>query len=490
MKKFVRESYPLVIGIIALLAVGKNCDAQNKRQPNVIFILADDLGWTDLTSYGSKFYETPNLDKLASEGVKFTNAYAACPVSSPTRSSIMTGKYPISLANTDWFGAIQPYQVDNRYKKPLLPAPYRDYLPLEEVTIAEALKNNGYKTCIAGKWHLGEEEKYWPEHQGFDKNYGGFNMGHPPKTDKYNGYFSPYGNPRLEDGPIGEYLPERLTNESLRFIEENKDKPFFLYRAFYLVHTPLQGLKKDIEKYEAKKIKLGLKDSIVNEGVCKVRYNQCLPVYAAMVEALDREVGRIIQKLKELNLDKNTIIIFTSDNGGLSTAEGSPTSNFPLKAGKGWLYEGGIREPLIISYAGLKNAGKVINEPVISTDFYPTILQMLGLKLMPKQHTGGVSFLPLLKGEKFKHGPLFWHYPHYGNQGGQPSAAVRLDDWKLIEFFEDNHVELYNLKDDIGEKVNLAVRNREKSDQLKKILHQWQKDNGARFPLPNPIFKK
>ena len=490
MKKFVRESCSLGLGILSLLSTGKNCDAQNQRHPNVVFLLADDLGWTDLNCYGSKFYETPNLDKLASQGVKFTNAYAACPVCSPTRSSIMTGKYPISLGNTDWFGAVQPDQVKRSFKKPLLPAPYVDYLPLEEVTIAEALKSNGYKTCIAGKWHLGEAEKYWPENQGFDKNYGGFNMGHPNKKGKANGYFSPYGNPRLEDGSVGEYLPERLTNESLKFMEDNKDKPFFLYRAFYLVHTPLQGLKADIEKYEAKKIQMGLKDSIIVEGENHVRYNQSLPVYAAMVEALDREVGRIIQKLKELNLDKNTIIIFTSDNGGLSTTEGSPTSNYPLRAGKGWLYEGGIREPLIMKYPGQNNVGTIINEPVLSTDFYPTILQMVGLKLMPKQHTGGVSFLPLLKGEPFKHGPLFWHYPHYGNQGGQPCAAIRMDDWKLIEFFEDYHVELYNLKNDIGEKQNLAASNGEKCDQLKKILHKWQKKNGALFPTPNPLFKK
>ncbi|MEO5995818.1 MAG: sulfatase, partial [Chitinophagaceae bacterium] len=359
------------LGLLLLFVISTVASAQQNK--NVLIFLVDDLGWADVSTNGSSFYETPNIDKLAKEGIKFTNAYAACPVCSPTRASIMTGKYPAAMQTTDWFGAVQPKEAkESSYwnMKKLLPAPYREFLPLEETTIAEAFKSNGYATFMAGKWHLGETPEYWPEHQGFAVNKGGNSKGHP------DSYFSPYKNPRLSDGPPGEYLGDRLAEEAISFLQANKSKPFFLYFPFYEVHTPLQAKDSLIKKYKEKRKKLGLEDDIEMNGELKIRHNQSLPVYAAMVETMDNIVGNILKKLKEEGLEDNTIVVFFSDNGGLSTKEGSPTSNAPLRAGKGWLYEGGIREPLIIKSKGLVRAGVLNSTPVISNDLYPTLLQM------------------------------------------------------------------------------------------------------------------
>ncbi|TZF86158.1 sulfatase (plasmid) [Pedobacter sp. BS3] len=460
-------------------------DFQSK--PNVVFFLVDDLGWTDVEPFGTTFYETPNIKKLAAESVRFTRAYAACPVCSPTRASIMTGKYPARLQTTDWFGAPQPEEVLANPKKAglrkLLPASYIEYLPLQENTIAEAFKQGGYTTFIAGKWHLGDEEKYWPQHQGFDVNKGGFTAGHPKS------YFSPYFNPMLPDGPVGEHLPDRLANETIKFINENKDKPFFAYFSFYSVHTPLQGRKDLIEKYERKKEKLGLKDVFASEGKSKVRTVQANVVYAAMVEAMDESIGKVIQKLKDDGLYDNTIIVFFSDNGGLSTAEGHPTSNLPLRGGKGWLYEGGIREPLLIRWPGHTTNGAICNMPVISTDFYPTLLQMTGQPLQPQQHVDGESITPLLAGKSMKQRPLYWHYPHYGNQGGAPGSAVIDGDWKLIRWYEDNREELYNLRDDISEKNDLIQIQSAVARKLRNELDKWLESQHAVMPKPNPAYK-
>ncbi len=475
---------PLLISISSCVICAQS--VKTKKKPNVVFFLVDDLGWTDIEPYGTPFYETPNLKNLASESMLFTNAYAACPVCSPTRISIMTGKYPSRLQTTDYFGALQPDEIVKdsirRTQHQMLPAPYRANLPLEEETIAEALKNSGYKTFIAGKWHLGKTQEYWPENQGFDINIGGFNSGHPKS------YFSPYSNAKLEDGPTGEYLTDRLADETVKFIDENKEKPFFIYSAFYAVHTPLQGKKDLIEKYEEKKARLGLIDKFSTEGKSSVRMNHGNVIYAAMVDAMDEAVGKVIKKLKDERIYDNTIIIFFSDNGGESTAEGDPTSNFPLRAGKGWMYEGGIREPLLIRWPNHTKKGSICEQPVISTDFYPSILEMAGLPLLPEQHKDGKSIVPILEGKKIERSALFWHYPHYGNQGGAPGSAIRDGDWKLIRWYEDNREELYNLKEDIREGKNVLNEKPEIAEKLRNKLNKWLKEQDAKMPSPNPYY--
>jgi len=447
-------------------------------RPNVVFILADDLGWRDLGCYGSTFYETPNLDALARQGMRFTDAYAACNVCSPTRASILTGKYPARLHLTDWLPG-RGDRPDQKLNRPHI----QQFLPLEEVTIAEALKDAGYQTAFIGKWHLGATTNCYPEHQGFDLNLGGFFGGMTPS------YFSPYGIPTLADGPKGENLNERLADEAGKFMEQSKDKPFLLYIAHYAVHTPLQAKPEVIEKYKAKAAKLDKSGpEFLSDHGRQVRQIQNHPIYGAMVESMDESVGRVMAKLKELNLETNTIVIFTSDNGGLSTAEGTPTSNLPLRTGKGWAYEGGTREPLIVRWPGVTKPGSVSHGETISTDYYPTILQMLGLPLRPQQHLDGESIVPLLKGGNLPERPLFWHYPHYSNQGGVPHGAVRLGDFKLIEWYEDMHVELYDLKSDLGEQHDLAKENPAKAAELTKLLHDWRTQVDAQMPTANPKY--
>ncbi|MBW8040435.1 MAG: sulfatase-like hydrolase/transferase [Planctomycetes bacterium] len=449
----------------------------NKR-PNFVFFLIDDLGWTDVGCYGSSFYETPNINRLASEGMRFTDAYAACPVCSPTRASILAGKYPARLGITQWIGG------SNK------PTEYQHYMALEEVTIAEALKEAGYATGFVGKWHLGNKP-YYPEHQGFDINIGGDYSGAPPT------YFYPYKrrNRALEmmppGGEEGEYLTDRLTDESLKFLEANKDRPFLLYLSHYAVHTPIQSKKELTEKYKAKAEKLPGTDGQKFVEVYG-RYNNRLvqdnPAYSGMVQSVDESVGRVMAKLEELGAADNTVVIFMSDNGGLSTvAREGPTSNLPLRAGKGWLYEGGIREPMIIKWPGVVKKGSVCSEPVTSTDFYPTMLEMAGLRLRPKQHVDGVSLIPLLTGKgKLSRAAIYWHYPHYHGSGNRPSGAIRAGDYKLIEWYEDKSVELYNLKTDIGEQHDLADEMPEKADQLRRMLHRWRRQMNARMPASEP----
>ena len=484
------------ITLLALLSCSRG-----EERPNFLFFLVDDLGYMD-TGFNNPetFYETPNLDRLASEGVRFTQGYAACPVCSPTRASIMTGKYPARLHTTDFFGAAQPEEIlKNRSGRisglRLLPSPYVEQLPLEEVTLAEALKEAGYATFFAGKWHLGPEG-YWPEDQGFDVNKGGIERGGP-----YGGhrYFSPYGNPRLEDGPEGEHLPDRLATETVSFIEAHKDSSWFAYLSFYSVHTPLMAREDLRLKYELKREGKQVSEEELwgIEGERKVRLVQEHAIYAGMVEAMDLAVGKVLDYLKESGLEENTVVFFMSDNGGLSTSEGHPTSNLPLRAGKGWLYEGGIREPMLIKWPGNTEPGTTCNEPVISTSFYPTILEMAGLPLRPEQHQDGYSLIPLLTADTRTQltQTLFWHYPHWGNQGGSPGAAIRDGNYKLIEFFgaEDGQVapvvfELYDLSKDPGEKNNLVTLMPEVGDSLKQKLHAWQREVNASFPLVNPEF--
>lgn len=450
-------------------------------RPNIVFFLVDDLGQRDIGSYGSTFYETPNVDRLAKEGARFTDAYAACPVCSPTRAAVQTGRWPQRTGVTDYIGAALKPELWNRNTK-LLPAPYSDRLAHNETTMAEMLKASGYATFFAGKWHLGPEG-WWPENQGYDHNLGGVDRGGPYGRGKY---FVPYDNPRLPDGPEGEHLPDRLAAETGKFIEANKDQPFFAFFSFYSVHTPLQS-RPDLEKkYEEKRSRLGLEVKWGREEPRDVRLVQELPVYAGMVEAMDQAVGKVLAKLDELGLAENTLVIFTSDNGGLSTSEGSPTSNLPLRGGKGWMYEGGIREPLIIRWPAVLKAGGVIDTPVSSPDYFATVMEAAQGKTTAK--VDGVSLLPLLRGESLPARALYWHYPHYGNQGGAPGAAVREGDWKLIEWYEDGRRELFNLREDLGEKQDLAAAHPDKVAALSVKLESWRKDVGALMPVKNAKF--
>ncbi|MAB89014.1 MAG: sulfatase [Planctomycetes bacterium] len=465
------------VTILAVLVA--SIQAQQEQPLNVVFLLADDLGYKDLGCYGSSFYETPHLDALAASGMRFTQAYAACPVCSPTRASIMAGKYPARMKTTDYFGG--------RRKERLLPARYIDRLPLEETTLGEAFKAAGYRTGFMGKWHLGPQG-FWPEDQGFDVNVGGWRAGHPNA-----GYFAPWKNPRLKDSPKGTYLTDRITDEAERFLEQSKDGPFMLYIGYYLVHTPLQAKKEVVAKYRERKKQAPAAAGTAwgKERKRKVRLVQDHAVYAAMVEHLDASVGRIVSKLRALGLADNTAIVFMSDNGGLSTSEGHPTSNLPLRAGKGWVYEGGIREPMIIAWPGRTRAGSTCETPVISTDFYPTLLDMAGLPARPRQHVDGVSLVRLLGGDEgLAERDLYWHYPHYGNQGGAPCGAVRAGDHKLIEWYETGGVELYDLAKDEGERIDLAQRLPERALELKGRLQRWRRRVGAEMPTPNPGWKQ
>ncbi|AWI10471.1 sulfatase [Ereboglobus luteus] len=451
---------------------------------NILVILADDLGVMDLGCYNKNtFYETPNLDKLAAQGVRFTDGYASCPVCSPSRFSLMTGRYATRAGATNWFGA----KRNGRF----LQAQMIHYMPSEEVTLAERLRETGYQTFFVGKWHLGEDEKYWPEHQGFDKNVAGWRRGSPAS------YFSPYKNPRLPDGPEGEHLTDRLATESISLLRNrDKTRPFLLYHSFYQVHTPLQAPAALVEKYKAKAIKLGL-DHGENFGEeeqawqstqpRRVRIRQNHAVYAAMVESMDAAVGRILDELARQGLLESTLVIFTSDNGGLSTSEGHPTCNLPYRGGKGWLYEGGLRVPCIARLPGAVHGGRVCRTPISSIDMLPTALAFAGVSLPADREIDGVSLMALLEnGNVPERDALYWHYPHYGNQGGFPASAIRMGDWKLIERLEDGRVHLYNLSTDVGEKNDLAAQEPERVAKMRSQLHAWYKETGARFLQPKP----
>jgi arylsulfatase A-like enzyme len=435
------------------------------------------MGWMDFSHNGSTFYETPNVDRLADEGMKFNQGYAACHVCSPTRASIMTGKYPARMHTTDWFCGSRTGD---------LPLPdWQCYMDTSEVTIAEALKEAGYATFFAGKWHLGPNETYWPQIQGFDINKGGHSAGGPYSG---NTYYAPYNNPQLQpDGPEGEYLTDRLALETAMFIEDNKDGPFFAYLSFYTLHNPIVPRTDLHEKFIAKAdtFNFGSEPEFVDvKWGYTARNVQKKPDYAAMVAAMDQAVGVVLDKLEELNLVDNTIVFYTADNGGLSTSEGQNTANTPLKAGKGWMYEGGIREPWIVKWPGITQAGSVVEDPVISTDFYPTILEIAGLDPRSEQHMDGMSLVPVLKQEaKLDRKAMYWHYPHYSNQGGRPASTIRMGDYKLIERFEDNSLELYNLAEDIGEENNLVGQAHVKDiqDLMLYKLHTWRADVGAQM---------
>ena len=501
-----------------------NCSGQ-KKQPNVVFFLVDDLGWKDTEIYGSNFYETPNINKLAENGVRFTQAYATCHVCSPTRASILTGKYPARLQLTDWLKGRSNIMPRSNYDyERLKTAKFHQQLPFEEQTIAEELKSNGYKTAIFGKWHLGESPSD-PLAHGFDMHIPkGWNKGWPKA-----GYYAPFKFDDIEDSE-GEYLTDRITDKALNFIDQNKDNPFFLYLSLFSVHDPIQGREDLVNKYQSKLKKLSTDDipnfilegnpddpsplstnelenlikqpthkefKVLPQRTVKIKQKQDNVHFAAMVEAMDESLGRVMSKLKKLGIDENTIVIFFSDNGGMSGANfGNPkrvvspdkldqafsTSNLPLRGAKGWLYEGGIRVPLIVKWPGKVNGGEVSDRQVISTDFYPTILEMLGISSKPAQHVDGKSFVKAMENKPYSRDAIYWHFPHYSNHGMQsPGGAIRKGDYKLIEYFENNSIQLFNLKNDISEQNDLSEVEPEKAAELLSLLHRWRQDLSAQM---------
>ncbi len=514
-----------LLGITPVVLAGGSGEKQEGK-PNVIIFLVDDLGWTDLGCYGSQFYETPNIDRFASENLMFTSAYAACHVSSPTRASILTGKYPATLNLTDWLPGRKefPFQKLSNVK-------INQHLPYEEITLAEALKEHGYATAIYGKWHLGEDPSN-PMHHGFDVHIPDWAKGWPNGS-----YYFPFKLKGM-DGKDGDYLTDRLTDEALIFIEENRSAPFFLYLSHFAVHDPLDGRPDLVKKYQDKLKKLTapedppfllegnpdapvristgeaglmLKDpafegySQLPDKMVKIKQHQDNVQFAAMVESMDESFGRVLKKLDELGIADNTIVIFFSDNGGMAAANfGNPnrvvtegmldrafsTSNLPLRGAKGWLYEGGIRVPLIIKWPGNNIASEKCDEPVISVDLYPTVMGMLDLKMPHEQKVDGTSLVPLFKGEShLKRDAIFWHFPHYSNHGMQsPGGAIRCGDYKLIEYFENGTVQLFNLKDDIGEQCDLSASNPGMVKRLQKKLHNWRRSINARMMEPNPEY--
>ena len=434
----------------------------------MLFILVDDLGWTDVSYNKSDYYETIHIDNLSETSMLFDNAYAASSVCSPTRASIMTGKHPARVNITDWIPGLDPKN------RPLLGPVDRNELPLEETTIAEVLRDNNYSTFYSGKWHLGSEGHY-PEDQGFDVNIGGFEKGSP-----MGGYYSPYKNPRLSDGPEGEYLTDRLTLETIELIR-NRDtkKPFAAFLSFYNVHTPIQENKEFIDYYiEKLKSYENTSPETVKEGDAITLLNQRNAKYASMVHATDYNVGRIINFLKDNNLYENTLIVFTSDNGGLSTLRRvAPTSVFPLRAGKGWLYEGGIRIPQLIKLPKQINK-EIISEPVVSYDLFPTIVNVLNLNHSVSD-IDGVDLTNLFVKKDIERDFIFWHFPHYHGSLWKPGSALRNNDWKLVELHEENKVELYNLKDDLSETVDVSNRFPEITSKLVNKLNEIKIDLGA-----------
>jgi len=515
-------------GLILLLfvAILASCSKQ-QTQPNVIFFMVDDMGWKDLGCYGSSFYDTPNIDGFASQGVRFTDAYAACHVCSPTRASLITGKYPASINLTDWL----PGRRDFPFQK-LKNVKINQHIPYDLKTFPEILKDNGYQTAIIGKWHLGEDSASI-HRQGFDMHIPDWNKGWPNK-----GYHPPYGLKKLKAASEQEYLTDRLTDEALNYIEGNKDKPFFLYLSHFAVHDPIQGRKDLVEKYDARLNKMPEStanpfvlegnpdqpnplpreslDSLVTkkthsgyrvfeDNTVQIKQKQDNTEFAAMVESVDESLGRVLNKLEELDIAEHTIIFFYSDNGGMAAANfyypdrsikedeldlAFSTSNLPLRGAKGWLYEGGIRVPLIVKWPGVGEKGALCNTPVTTPDFYPTILDLLGIEY-EADNLDGQSIAPLIKEQStFEERAVFWHFPHYSNHGMQsPGGAVRFGDYKLLEYYENGTVQLFNLRDDIAEQNDLSDSLPGKVAELKKMLNQWREQVGAKMMPPNPEYR-
>lgn len=450
-------------------------------QPNVVLILVDDLGWRDLGVTGSDFYETPHVDRLFASGMHFTRGYASCQVCSPTRASLLTGKAPPRHGITNWIGS--PFGEQWKRNTPAWAIDCARALPAQDVTLAEVLRELDYRTFFAGKWHLGGEGSLPTDH-GFDINLGGHHRGSPP-----GGYFSPYKNPYLKNGPAGECLTLRLAEETASFIRESGDAPYFAMLSFYTVHGPLQTTR---ERWEANRLEALAKPQPERrfrfDRRLPVRQVQDHPVYAGMVETMDEAVGRVLSAIDESGQREETIVVFTSDNGGVAAGDGRATAALPLRGGKGRQWEGGFRVPLAIAWPGRIEAGQTTDVRAISTDLYPTLLELVGVDQRPEQHVDGVSLGPLLKGGSIPDRPLFWHYPHYGNQGGEPSSVILKEDWKLVRYHEDGREELYHLADDVGEQADLAEEHGQRVAALGEELDAWLADTGAIMPPLDPRF--
>ncbi|MBM81506.1 MAG: sulfatase [Planctomycetaceae bacterium] len=449
--------------------------------PNVLFILVDDWGWSDAGIQGSDFYETPRIDRFASESLRFTQAYTASPVCSPTRAAVMTGKHPARLDMTIWHEGAKAGGPKNRK---LLNAVANPDLPRTEATIAELFKQQGYFTAHIGKWHLGGTA-YYPETQGFDVNIGGTYWGAPST------FFYPYrgvwskSDPELRYVPVGtgkpgDYLTDKLTDHAIDLIREQHERPFFISLWYHTVHTPIEAKEETIARFKKKQPGKLHKHS----------------VYAGMLASLDENVGRLLDTLEQLKLDRNTIVILTSDNGGVDFQTGKsagapPTSNAPFRSGKGTLYEGGIRVPLMFRWPDVTQANKVCDEPVLSQDFYPTLAAGIGVPSDKVPQNDGVNLMRLLKGEQQKLEPrkLFWHYPHYYPRM-TPASAIRDGSWKLIHYYEDDRVELFDLKNDKSEQTDMSAKQPTRANAMKRHLDQWRESIGANSPTPNPNWKR
>ena len=444
-----------LLALVSAFLAPVSSKAAEPALPNIIFILTDDLGWTDLGCFGSKFYETPHLDEMARQGMKFTDAYSACTVCSPTRASLLTGQYPARLHLTDGIAGHQ-----RPFAKLSVPD-WTQQLSPAIPNLAQVLKTKGYTNASIGKWHLGPEACR-PDKQGFDLNVGGYDRGQPPS------YFSPYKIPTLTESPDGEFLSDRLTTEAIKFIKQNQARPFFLYLPHYAVHTPLMAKPEVIAKYKAK------------ADPDAPHHNAA---YAGLIESVDDSVGRLMATLDELKLSANTLLIFTSDNGGLI----GPTANPPLRAGKGSAYEGGVRVPLIVRWPGRIKPGSTCATPVITPDFYPTLVALAGATAPASHRIDGGNLLPLFQQTgTLQRDTVYWHYPHYHPGGATPYSALRQGDFRLVEFHEDQHIELYNLREDIGETKDLATVQPEKAAVLREKLHAWLQETGAQMPTRNP----
>lgn len=452
------------------------------RPPNVIVVLVDDLGWMDLGCQGSDFYATPNIDRLAATGMRFTDGYASCAVCSPTRAALMTGRSPHRLGITDWIRAefqlsarqwpnlrdrFGYHRASDAARRLVTPVNERR-LPHEEITLAELLQPLGYTSAFIGKWHLGSRG-HLPVDQGFDENYGGWDYGQPPS------YFDPYietprlpmGIPTLAPRKDGEYLTDREADEAVAFIRRNKGRPFLLYLSHYAVHTPIQAKAELIASYERARDGKGQDD----------------PVYAAMMHSVDDAVGRLLATLDEEGLADRTMVVFTGDNGGLDR-QGRPTENAPLRSGKGYAYEGGLRTPWIVRWPGVTEPGSVSGVPVASIDLLPTVAAAVGTRPPADRAIDGVDLGPALRGGELPERALVWHFPHYRHgPGHDPYSVLRRGDWKLIRFYDPAATELYNLADDLGESTDLAASNQELVLDLGSVLDQLLEAAGARMPF-------
>ncbi len=466
--------------------------AENNDKPNVILFFVDDMGWVDTGVTGSDLYNTPNIDRLAKEGLLFTDAYSSSTVCSPTRASLMTGMAPERHRVTDWIGGWwSVWDEQRRSNYPIQPPEWTSELELHHDTIADILKRAGYHTALVGKWHLtppsndlGAIEPYFPQNRGFDVNISGNRFGRP------GSYFWPYqgngpdailANFPPPEKTTGQYLTDMKTNHVVRLIQQWKDNPFFIYIPYYQVHTPIQGRPDLVHHYR----------QILDSGDTFLHTD---PEYAAMVEVVDRSVGKVIAKLEELGIEDNTLIIFTSDNGGLDRGDGTPTSNYPLREGKGTAYEGGVRVPAIVRWPGIIKAGAVSNEPIITHDFFTTILEISGTEANDEhmKNLDGKSITPLFEDPtaSLNRDALYWHYPHYHIEGATPYTAVRSGDWKAIHFYEDDRIELYNLAEDLSEEHDLSNAMPEKAAKMRAMIEARRAEVDAQAPEPNPLFQE